>query len=275
MHAALARPRRRQPVTKEQFMAQDISTLSAKKRDQSGKGPSHRLRATGLIPAVCYGPYDKPLHVAIDPEAIKKAIATPHKFNTVIKLEVEGGETRTVIFKDFEKDPVDGHVLHADLLEVRLDKEVVLNLPVVLTDKPVGVTEGGILQQVARTLPVLCKPSDIPEKIEVDVSGLKIAESLHVKDVKLPPGVQLKVKGDQTIAVVNIPEKEEEAPKPAVAAVPGAEGAAAAPGAPGAAPGAAPGTPGAAPGAPQGAPGAALPAAGAARGPAADKGAKK
>jgi large subunit ribosomal protein L25 len=275
MHAALARPRRRQPVTKEQFMAQDISTLSAKKRDQSGKGPSHRLRATGLIPAVCYGPYDKPLHVAIDPEAIKKAIATPHKFNTVIKLEVEGGETRTVLFKDFEKDPVDGHMLHADFLEVRLDKEVVVNVPVVLTGKPVGVTEGGILQQVARTLPVLCKPSDIPEKIEVDVSGLKIAESLHVKDVKLPPGVQLKVKGDQTIAVVNIPEKEEEAPKPAVAAVPGAEGAAAAPGAPGAAPGAAPGTPGAAPGAPQGAPGAAPPAAGAARGPAADKGAKK
>lgn len=256
-------------------MAQDISTLSAKKRDQSGKGPSHRLRATGLIPAVCYGPYDKPLHVAIDPEAIKKAIATPHKFNTVIKLEVEGGETRTVLFKDFEKDPVDGHMLHADFLEVRLDKEVVVNVPVVLTGKPVGVTEGGILQQVARTLPVLCKPSDIPEKIEVDVSGLKIAESLHVKDVKLPPGVQLKVKGDQTIAVVNIPEKEEEAPKPAVAAVPGAEGAAAAPGAPGAAPGAAPGTPGAAPGAPQGAPGAAPPATGAARGPAADKGAKK
>ena len=248
-------------------MAQDISTLSAKKRDQSGKGPAHRLRAKGLIPAVCYGPYDKPLHVAIEPEAIKKAIATPHKFNTVIKLEVEGGETRTVLFKDFEKDPVDGHMLHADFLEVRMDKEVVVNVPVVLAGKPEGVTAGGILPQVARPLPVLCKPSDIPEKIEVDVSGLKIAESLHVKDVKLPPGVKLKVKGDQTIAVVNIPEKEEEAPKPAVAAVPGAEGAAAAPGAPGA--------PGATPSGPQGAPGAAPPAAGAAKGPGADKGAKK
>src|SRR5216684_559984 len=231
MHAALARPRRRQPVTKEQFMAQDISTLSAKKRDQSGKGPSHRLRATGLIPAVCYGPYDKPLHVAIDPEAIKKAIATPHKFNTVIKLQVEGGETRTVLFKDFEKDPVDGQVLHADFLEVRMDKDVVVNVPVILTGKPAGVTE----------------------KIEVDVSNLGIAESLHIKDVKAPAGVQFKVRGDQTIAVVNIPEKEEEVVKPAAAVVPGAEGApavaGAAPGAPGAAPGA-PGAPGAAPGAP-------------------------
>src|SRR5207249_10081755 len=89
-------------------MANDVSTLTAQKRDQAGKGPSHRLRGKGLIPAVCYGPYEKPLHVAVDPEAIKKAIATPHKFNTVIKLQVAGGETRTVLFKAFEKDPVDG-----------------------------------------------------------------------------------------------------------------------------------------------------------------------
>jgi hypothetical protein len=97
----------------------------------------------------------------------------------VIKLQVEGGETRTVLFKDFEKDPVDGQLLHADFLEVRMDKEVVVNVPVILIGKPVGVTEGGILQQVARTLPVLCKPTDIPEKIEVDVSNLAIAQSLH------------------------------------------------------------------------------------------------
>ena len=256
-------------------MAHDVSTLAAQKRDKSGKGPARQLRMKGLIPAVCYGPYDKPLHVAIDPEAIKKAIATPHKFNTVIKLQVDGGDTKIVLFKDFEKDPVGGEILHADFLEVRMDKDVVVNVPVILIGKPVGVTEGGILQQVARTLPVLCKPSDIPEKIEVDVSNLAIAESLHIKDVKAPAGVQFKIKGDQTIAVVNVPEKEEEAPKPAaVAAVPGAEGAPAAAGAAPGAPGAAPGTPGAAPGAPGAAPGAPA-AAGAARAPAADKGAKK
>jgi large subunit ribosomal protein L25 len=249
----------------------NVSTLAAQKREKSGKGPARQLRFKGLIPAVCYGPYDKPLHVAIDPEAIKKAIATPHKFNTVIQLTVDGGETRTVLFKDFEKDPVGGQILHADFLEVRLDKDVVVNVPVVLTGKPVGVTEGGILQQVARTLPVLCKPSDIPEKIEVDVSNLAIAESLHVKDVKAPAGVKFKVRHDQTVAVVNVPEKEEEAPKPAaVAAVPGAEGvAAAAPGAPGA--------PGAAPAAAAGAaPAAGAPAAaGAPRAPSGDKGPKK
>jgi large subunit ribosomal protein L25 len=230
-----------------------------------------------LVPAVCYGPYDKkPLMVAVDPEALTKAISTPHKFNTVIKLEVDG-QARTVLFKDYDKDPVDGHILHVDFLDVRMDQDVVVNVPVVLVGKPVGVTEGGILQQVSRTLPVICKPAQIPEKIEVDVSNLKIAESIHISDIKPPEGVRFKtnVIKNATIAVVNIPEKEEVAPAPA-AAVPGAEavaGAAAAPGAPGAAPGA----PGAAP-----APGAAAPAAGAAGGAAApakggapDKGAKK
>jgi large subunit ribosomal protein L25 len=255
-------------------VANDVSNLVAQKREKSGKGPARQLRFKGLIPAVCYGPYDKPLHVAVDPDALKKAIATPHKFNTVIKLQVDGGETRTVLFKDFEKDPVDGQVLHADFLEVRMDKDVVVNVPVILIGKPIGVTEGGILQQVARTLPVLCKPTDIPEKIEVDVSNLAIAESLHIKDVKAPAGVQFKVRGDQTIAVVNIPEKEEEVVKPAAAVVPGAEGAAAVPGAAPGAPGA--GVAGAAPGAAgAAAPAAGAPAAGGAKAPAGDRGGKK
>src|SRR6059058_2506492 len=173
-------------------MAHDVSTLAAQKRDKSGKGPARQLRMKNLIPAVCYGPYDKPLHVAVDPDAIKQAIATPHKFNTVMKLQVEGGETRTVLFKDYERDPVDGHMLHADFLEVRMDKDVVVNVPVVLTGRPIGVTEGGILQQVSRTLPVACKPGQIPEKIEVDVSNLKIAESIHISDIKAPEGVRFK-----------------------------------------------------------------------------------
>jgi large subunit ribosomal protein L25 len=259
-------------------MAQDTSTLKAQMRDKSGKGPARRLRAQGLVPAVCYGPFDKqPLMVAVDPEALIKAISTPHKFNTVLKLEVDG-QTRTVLFKDFEKDPVDGHILHVDFLDVRMDQEVVVNVPVVLTGKPVGVTEGGILQQVSRTLPVLCKPAQIPEKIEVDVSNLQIAESIHISDIKAPEGVRFKTNiiKNATIAVVNVPEKEEVAPAPA-AAVPGTEAAAAGTAAAPGAPGAAPGAPGAAPAAGAAAPaaGAAAGAAAPAKGGAADKGGKK
>jgi len=140
---------------------------------------------------------------------------------------------------------------------------VVVNVPVILVGKPIGVTEGGILQQVSRTLPVQCKPDQIPEKIEVDVSNLKIAESLHISDVKVPPGVKFKtnVIKNATIAVVAVPEKEEVVAAPA-AAVPGT-GEAAVPAT--AAPGSAPAAPGA-PGAPAAA-GAPAPAAGPAKGP--------
>ena len=206
-------------------MAHDTSTLAATPRPDSGKGFARRLRMKGLVPAVCYGPFDKPVHVAIDPLALKKAIATPHKLNTVITLKVEGGADKTVLFKSFEKDPLDGHVMHADFLEVRMDQDVSVPVPVVLIGKPIGAAEGGILQQVLRVLVVRCKPGQIPEKIEVDVSGLAITESLHVSDVKAPAGIAFRTKADQTIAVVAIPEKEEEVKPAVVAAVEGAVGA--------------------------------------------------
>ena len=215
-------------------MATEISTLAATPRPESGKGFARRLRMKGLIPAVCYGPFDKPVHVAVDPNALKKAIATPHKLNTVIKLETESGP-RTVLLKSFDRDPVDGSVLHADFLEVRMDQDVDVGVPVVLTGKPVGAAEGGVLQQVLRSIRVRCKPDQIPQKIEVDVSSLGIAESLHVSDIKGPAGIKFITGGTQTVAVVAIPEKLEEVVK-VVAAV---EGAAAAPGAAGAGTGAA------------------------------------
>jgi large subunit ribosomal protein L25 len=240
-------------------MATDISTLTATPRPESGKGFARRLRMKGLIPAVCYGRFDKPVHVAVDPLALKKAIATPHKFNTVIKLAIDGSGERTVLFKSFEKDPIDGKVLHADFLEVRMDQDVDVPVPVVLTGRPAGAAEGGILQQVLRTIVVRCKPGQIPESIEVDVSALNVAESLHVSDVKAPAGILFRTKGEQTIAVVAIPEKLEEAPKPGAVA---AEGAAPAAGAGTGAPAAA----GAAPAA--GGEKAAAPAAGAGKAPA-------
>ncbi len=208
-------------------MATESSSLTASLRPDAGKGFARRLRMKGLVPAVCYGRFDKPVHVAIDPNALKKAIATPHRLNTVIKLEIDGGASKTVLFKSFDRDPVDGSVLHADFLEVRMDQDVDVGVPVVLIGKPAGAAEGGILQQVLRTIMVRCKPGQIPEKIEVDISALGVAESLHVSDIKGPAGIKFLTGAKQTVAVVAIPEKLEEVVKPTAAV----EGAAAAPGA--------------------------------------------
>jgi large subunit ribosomal protein L25 len=120
-----------------------------------------------------------------------------------------------------------------------MDEKIRVELPVVLKGKPVGVVEGGILQQNTRFLTVYCFPNKIPMQIEVDVAHLKVAQSIHVAELKMPEGAELKFSTNFTIAVVAIPEKEEVVVAPVAVAAEGVV-AAGAPGAPGAAPGQAP-----------------------------------
>ena len=216
-------------------MALTRNTLAARVRDGAGKGSARRLRAQGLVPAVVYGRHlDTPVHIAVDPIEVKKAIATPHKFNTLLSLKLDGQPERMVLLKDYQQDPVSREMLHADFIDVRENEQIKVNVPLVLTGKPVGVTEGGILSQNRREIEVYAMPAAIPEKIDADVSHLKIAQSLHINEVKLPEGVRVKSHVNYTIAVVSVPEKEEVAPVAAAAATPVAGAPAA--GAPGAAP---------------------------------------
>jgi large subunit ribosomal protein L25 len=218
--------------------------LPATLRKSAGKGSARRLRAKNLIPAVLYGPHtEKPLNIAVDPEALKEAISTPHKLNTLLTLKLEDGAERLVMIKDYQTEIVSHDLMHADFLDVRLDEKVRVKVPLIFAGMPAGVKEGGILQTMRRELELMALPTAIPEKIEVDVSHLKIGGSLHVKDVQFPSGVTPKFTTNFAIAAVVAPEKEEVA-APVAAAV---EGAAAVPGAAPAAPGAAPGAPGAAP----------------------------
>src|SRR5262249_25570921 len=126
--------------------------------------------------------------------------------------KVDGEPERLVLLKDYQQDPVSREMLHADFIDVRENEQVKVNVPLILVGKPVGVTEGGILSQSRRELEVYALPTAIPEKIEADVSHLKIAQSLHINDVKLPEGVRVKTQVNYTIAVVSVPEKEEVAP---------------------------------------------------------------
>ncbi len=219
--------------------SESVTTLKARVRDQQGKGPARRLRAEGQVPGVVYRRAQPPLAISLDPKALRAAVAGEHRFNTLLTLEIEGGTaagTRQVLLKAHQVDPVENlQLLHVDFLEVRSDEKIRVEIPVVLTGKPLGVVEGGILQQIRRFLQVLALPTHIPLKIEVDVSHLKIGQSIHVAELKMPEGAELKYQTNFTIAVVSAPEKEEVVVAPVVAAVEGA--AAAAPGAP-AAPGA-------------------------------------
>ncbi|NVJ02727.1 50S ribosomal protein L25/general stress protein Ctc [Myxococcus sp. AM009] len=209
-------------------MSANTSTLEAKPREGSGKGVARRLRAQGLIPAVVYGKHlEKPVHISVDPKAVRQAINTPHKFNTLIQIKVEGGD-RQVLLKDYQMEPVTRAILHADFLDVRPTEQVKVNVPLVLTGRAQGVADGGLLTQARREIEVWSLPAAIPERIEVDVTAMKIAEVLHINDLKLPQGVSVKTNVNYTLAVISAPEAAEAGPA-AAAAAPAAKDAKAAP----------------------------------------------
>lgn len=251
-------------------MTMELIKMAAIPRKESGKGPSNRLRRAGRIPAVAYGRELAAVHVAVEPKALLGVLGSEHGQNAVVELAIDGGDTLTVMVRSYAYHPISRELLHADFVSVKLDQPVDVDVPFRMTGKAKGVAEGGILQQIFRRIPVRCLPEKIPAFIEGDITELAMGESLKASSLKLPEGVKVRLSDDQTVAVVNIPEKvtEEVAPGAAVPGAPGAP-AAGAPGAPGAPAAGAPAAAAAAPAA--GAKGAA-PAAKAAAAPAkADK----
>jgi large subunit ribosomal protein L25 len=247
----------------------DFAKVSAEIRPLSGKGAAHRARAAGKLPAVLYGHKTEPLSLALDPVMLIKALDKDRKRNTVFSLSVQSdGKTEdvTAMIRDVQIDPMSRQPVHVDFIRVSLDEQVKVTIPVVLLGIPVGVTDGGNLHQSYRNLPITAKPADIPTKIEMDVTALKIGDALHASDLKLPSGVKVMLDPKEALASVVAPraEKVEEV---AAGAVP-VEGAAPAEGAAAAAPGAAPGAAPAA-GAPAAAGAKGAPAAGAKGAPAA------
>lgn len=197
-------------------MSLDQTVLNATVRDQGGKGPARRLRQNGLIPAVVYGGGSQPLSVAVDPKLLRKAVSTRRRLNTVITLKFDGVPERTVLIKDYQMHPVTREVLHADFVEVNLDQEVNVQVPVVLSGRAEGVVAGGVLAQVRREIDIVCKPAAIPEQVTVDITSMKAGSTLHEKDFPLPEGVRLAAPHkNETIATISVPEAE---PTPAAAA---------------------------------------------------------
>jgi large subunit ribosomal protein L25 len=228
----------------------EIIKLDATVRKQSGKSEARRLRREGHIPAVAYGKELATVALSVAPKGLQDILKSQHGQNTVVELGIEGKKV-TALLRDYSVHPVTRALLHADFIEIKLDKPVDVEVPFVCKGKAAGVVLGGILRQVYRRLPIRCLPDKIPVVIEHDVTALNLGDHVKTSDLTLPPGVVVRLPSDQTVAGVVAPEKEKPEEAEAAAAVPGA---AAAPGAPGAA----------APGAGAPAAGAAAPAAGAA-----------
>ena len=201
--------------------------VEARPRADFGKNVNRRLRAQGLIPGVVYGAKKEPVPVAVSPKEIGTILRSASGENTLFDLQLEGGR-RKVILKEFQVEPIKGKLLHADFYEVALDQALEVTVHIELTGVPVGVkVEGGILDFVTRELQVECLPTDIPEKIVVDVSELAMGKHVRVSEIKAPDRVTILTDPDVVIAHVVAPRAEEVAPAAEAAAAP-AEGAAAA-----------------------------------------------
>ncbi|MBI2178556.1 MAG: 50S ribosomal protein L25, partial [Candidatus Tectomicrobia bacterium] len=127
---------------------------------------------------------------------------------------------RPVLIKDLQRDPMKGRILHADFLEIRMDRKIGVSVPIVLRGEAPGIKQGGVLSQLLRELEVECLPIAIPEEIAVDVSGVNLNGVVHVRDIALPEGVDLMTDPEEPILTVAAPQEEE---KPVEEAAPVAE----------------------------------------------------
>jgi len=218
----------------------DTVEITIHPRSETGKGSARRMRRSGQVPGIVYGPKRTPAMVAVDAIQVERRLAHLEGSHLIRLVSAEpggsdGGE-RMVLVREMQRHPVTGAVLHADFYEVDLTERLAVSVPLHFIGKAVGVVAGGILQPILRELEVECLPTEIPEFIEVDVTALGIHDAIHVADVRLPEGVAAIGESTRTLVTV-LPPTVEAKPAEAAEAAPEAaapEGAApeAAPAAP-------------------------------------------
>ncbi len=211
----------------------EATELKACIRTESGKGPARRLREKELIPAVFYGRGQDATLLSVNATDLLKIIKAK-KRNVFIKLLIEGDKRleKLSLMKELQIEPVSRRFYHADFYEIRMDHKLTLEIPIRFSGAPIGVQNGGELQHLKRELKVSCLPSDLPDFIDLDVSGLDIGNSIKVQDIKVPEGITVLDPGDVGVAMVavvkvSVPQAEaagaEEAAAPAEGAEPAAE----------------------------------------------------
>jgi large subunit ribosomal protein L25 len=187
------------------------ATLSAKKRTQAGKGVARKLRGAEQIPGIIYGHNREPQMLAVDGRELDRLLGRVSAETTVVELDIEGATARTLI-REIQRHPFKRQILHIDFLELVAGEKVTVNVPLVLVGTAAGVRNaGGVLDQIMREVQVEVDPANIPNHIDVDVSGLDVNTSLHVSDLKVPEGVEVLDDADATICVVTPPRVETEA----------------------------------------------------------------
>jgi large subunit ribosomal protein L25 len=218
-------------------------TFGADVREMQGKGASRRLRHAGKVPAVLYGGQQAAQALILDQQNLLTMIDNERFFSSIVQLKI-GDQTQEAIIKDVQMHPARNVVVHVDLQRVSENEKIRIHLPIHFKGESVspGVkTQGGVVSHMRADVEVSCLPKDLPEFLELDLSGMNLNDTKFLADIPLPPGVVIPELTRKNAPVVSIhsPRAEEPEPTAEAAAAAPAEGAAAAAGAPAAA-GAAP-----------------------------------
>jgi large subunit ribosomal protein L25 len=188
--------------------------MTATVRQEFGKGATHRLRQSGYAPAILYGKKAEPIALAMETKTLTRDLLRLHGHNVVVSLDIEGDKGKKkhhVLIKDIQTDPITDSVLHVDFFEIDLDKEIVLDVPVVYTGTAKGVDLGGILNIMAHTIRIKGMPLAIPDEITVDVTPLELTSAgITCGDLTIPENVTLEDQPDKVCVSVVAPKAAEE-----------------------------------------------------------------
>jgi large subunit ribosomal protein L25 len=191
-------------------------------RNTKGNGPARSLRRQGMVPAVLYGPDTPSIMLALNVRDFERTVQKGNIRRTIFALSIRNGGTITkpAVIKELQTHPATGQLLHVDFYEIDMNRTLRVRVPIVAKGKAKGEELGGMMQIIEREIEVLCLPHEIPDTLELDVTDLGIGDTLHVKDIALPAGVELPPGVNYTVVTV-VSQKAEAAP--AVAEAEGAE----------------------------------------------------
>ncbi|MFO8071413.1 MAG: 50S ribosomal protein L25 [Polyangia bacterium] len=192
-----------------------FTKLEARLRRDTGKGPTRRMRREGLVPAVIYGPGTESVSIAVEPLALTHALSGPLRTNTVLNIDVDDAPAKLpdeihAIVRDYQYHPVSRELLHVDFFLVDVERAIDVEVPLIAVGRSAGEQLGGTLTQPYRRLPVTCLPPDIPASVEYDITEVELNESVQVKDLSIPEGVEVALEPETTVLAVVTPRALEE-----------------------------------------------------------------
>ncbi len=187
-----------------------IFELTAEKRDQHGKGAARRTRRESRVPAILYGPKTEAVSLSVSSLQLEKLLRDTHGESKLLNLNIDGGgEARQVLIREVQVHPYRRRFLHVDFYEVPLDQPIEVEVPVELVGESIGVSKGGELNLIQRTLAVRCFPNQIPESVRINISKMDLGHILHVGDLEAQEGYELVDEKAMGIVSIIAPEAAE------------------------------------------------------------------